>query len=64
VKALDKGKVRLGKSTAKPFNTKGRIRDLDNWKEHYQMEAIKNEFEQSGIIHLNSFFPSSTIIPV
>ena len=32
--------------------------------EHYQMEAIKNEFEQSGIIHLNSFFPSSTIIPV
>ena len=64
MKTLDKGKVRLGKSTAKPFDTKGRIRNLDNWKEHYQMEAIKNEFEQSGIIRLNNFFPPNIIFPV
>ena len=29
MKSLDKGKVRLGKSTAKPFDTKGKIRNLD-----------------------------------
>ena len=64
MKTLDKGKVRLGKSTAKPFDTKGKIRNLDNLKEHYQMEAIKNEFEQSGIIRLNNFFPPNIIFPV
>ena len=64
MKSLDKGKVRLGKSTAKPFDTKGKIRNLDNWKEHYQMEVIKNEFEQSGIIRLNNFFPPNIIFPV
>ena len=64
MKTLDKGKVRLGKSTAKPFDTRGKIRNLDNWKEHYQMEAIKNEFEQSGIIRLNNFFPPNIIFPV
>ena len=37
---------------------------MDNWTEHSQMEAIKNEFEQSGIIRLNNFFPPNIIFPV
>ena len=73
MKSLDKGKVRLGKSTAKPFDTKGKIRNLDNWKEHYQMEVIllseimDTEFsklslsnDRNSFIFVNSFLISFT----
>ena len=37
---------------------------MDNWKQYDQMEIIQKEFEQSGIICLSNFFPSSVIIPI